>query len=113
MTPQTVTEAEKRDRVIFKAIEIISEWTAEEPCFVDPETAYGDRNSRFMDSVMVRLRAFKATISPSVMQILEKARNACRRTPQNINAEVNCTNNDGSPFQHKTPIDGPGSNVGI
>ncbi|KAM7536031.1 hypothetical protein Aperf_G00000102440 [Anoplocephala perfoliata] len=103
VTPQAVIEDEKRDQVIITAIEVISEWTAEEPCFVDPETVYGDRKLRFMDSVMVRLRAFKAAISPSMMEILENAKNACKRIPQNFNVEANHSTNNGTPFQPTTP----------
>ncbi|VDN96852.1 unnamed protein product [Rodentolepis nana] len=80
---QPLNDAEKRDRLFIKAVEIISEWTAEEPNFIDPEAAYGDKNFRFMDSVKVRLRAFKATISPNMMKILENASIRCKRTPRN------------------------------
>ncbi|VDD81982.1 unnamed protein product [Mesocestoides corti] len=74
-------DREKRDRVLFQAVEIISDWMAAEPAFIDPQVAYGDKNMRFMDHVMSRLREFRAKISPSVMQLLEDATNACLKTP--------------------------------
>nr|CDS31805.1 conserved hypothetical protein [Hymenolepis microstoma] len=80
---QPLNDAEKRNRLFIKAVEIISEWTAEEPNFIDPEAAYGDKTFRFMDSVKVRLRAFKATISPNMMKILENASMRCKRVPRN------------------------------
>ncbi|VDK34059.1 unnamed protein product [Taenia asiatica] len=77
-----LTDSEKRDRVIFEAVEIISEWLAAEPCFIDPEVTYGDKNTRFLDTVLQRLHTFKTTISWEVMKMLQDASNACRETPQ-------------------------------
>ncbi|VUZ42051.1 unnamed protein product, partial [Hymenolepis diminuta] len=103
---QPLTDAEKRDRLFIKAVEVISEWTAEEPNFIDPEAAYGDKNFRFIDSVKVRLRVFKATISPNMMEILESASKSCKRTPRN-NTETDSNNKATDtthvPSQHNTP----------
>ncbi|KAL5111863.1 putative signal peptidase complex subunit 2 [Taenia crassiceps] len=73
-------DSEKRDRVIFQAVEIISEWLAAEPCFIDPEVTYGDKNKRFLDTVLQRLHTFKTMISWEVMKMLQNANNACRET---------------------------------
>ncbi|VDM36356.1 unnamed protein product, partial [Hydatigera taeniaeformis] len=78
----TTMDNEKRDRVIFQAVEIISEWLAAEPCFIDPEATYGDKNARFLDTVVQRLQNFKTTISWEVLKMLQDASNACRETRQ-------------------------------
>lgn len=77
-----LTDSEKRDRVIFQAVEIISEWLAVEPCFIDPEVTYGDKNTRFLDTVLQRLHTFRTAISWEVVKMLQNASNACRETPQ-------------------------------
>ncbi|CDS41251.1 conserved hypothetical protein [Echinococcus multilocularis] len=79
-----LADSKKRDSVIFQAVEIISEWLAAEPCFVDPEVTYGDKNARFLDTVFQRLHTFKTTISWEVMKMLQDASNACRETPQSL-----------------------------
>lgn len=79
---QELMDTEKRSRMIFTAVEIISDWMAAEPCFIDPEANYSDKNARFMDTVVYRLRTFKANISPLITKRLQDARNACRQSPK-------------------------------
>ncbi len=100
----SATDRQKRERVIFQAVEIISDWMAAEPAFIDPQTAYGDKNMKFMDSVAQRLRAFKARIDPSVIEMLKNARAACQRTPADEQPRTSSCAPSSSRGSAKTPL---------
>lgn len=95
-TSASSTAQVSRERAIFEAVEVISEWLTAEPAFIDPQTAYGDKNLRFMDCVTKRLRVFKAKIDSKVVDILKNARDDCQRTP-NVGCAGDCeTNKNGN-----------------